>query len=195
MSPLNFTPEQREDIRARIAKREGAKSIAASYHASPNTIIRMVKRFDLGPWRTPTSVPVMPIPNDFLQVAPGKTLTQIAAHYGISRSTASRMQERAGVVPNVPTKVRVKATSQSKPAKPAQFVRNYSAAPVDRPQRDMSPAGLAQEILQRDRWTVFRCNADGRPNISGKFWLCGRVVCSDQELIERAARAERRMAA
>jgi len=193
MNPLTFTPEQREDIRARIANREGAKSIARSYHASPNTIIRMVKRYELGPWRTPTSVPQTPIPDDFLQVAPGKTLTQIAAHYGISRSTAGRMQERAGVVPNVPTKVRAKVALKA--AKPAQFVRNYSAAPVDRPQRDMSPAGLAQEILQRDRWTVFRCNAEGRADVAGRFWLCGRVICTDAELIERADRAARRMAA
>jgi len=196
MNPLTFTPEQREDIRARIADGQDSVRIAAAMGCNRKTILNVALNHKLGPWLSkPAAVARFPIPDDFVTFAPGKTQQQLATHYGVSRTLAARWQRRAGVTPNPTTRATPVPPKAPAPAKPAQFVRNYSAAPVDRPQRDMSPAGLAQEILQRDRWTVFRCNAEGRADVAGRFWLCGRVICTDDELIERADRAARRMAA
>jgi hypothetical protein len=61
--------------------------------------------------------------------------------------------------------------------------------------RDMSAAGQAADVLRRDRWIVFKANDKGRQDAAGKFWVCGRSLLTGEELIERAERAARRLAA
>lgn len=148
----------------------------------------------------------MRIPEGFAEVWKGKSVLQLAAHYKRSHTTISAWIKRLGLV-------RPRGVKLSKPVKvaapkpqPLPFVRKpapkrfvkpdaYRTTAVDHVQRDMTPAGQAADILRRDRWTVFRCDERGRANPDGKLWLCGRVICTAAELIERAHRAERRMVA
>jgi hypothetical protein len=49
----------------------------------------------------------------------------------------------------------------------------------------MSEAGQAADFMRRDR-RVFRCDLNGNQNAKGKYWMCGIVWMTDDELINRA---------
>lgn len=154
----------------------------------------------------------MIIPGDFAEVWKTKGILQLAAHYGRNHSTVTLWIKRLGLVrPRGRTLAQQARVTQPKPAPtpkvakvpvspkcaPSRFIKPdaFRTAPLDRVQRDMSAAGVAADTLRRDRWTVFRCDTKGKPSPNGKMWICGRVLCTADELIERAERAARRMAA
>lgn len=148
----------------------------------------------------------MRIPDDFAEVWKDKSVLKLAAHYNRNHSTISAWIKRLGLTRPRGVKITkpIKAAPAPKPqtvpferkAPPKRFVKPdaYRTTAVDHLQRDMSPAGQAADTLRRDRWTVFRCDDRGRANPAGKLWLCGRVICTDAELIARAERAARRIA-
>lgn len=147
------------------------------------------------------------IPDDFAEVWKSKGVTALAAHYGRNHSTISTWIKKLGLSRprgRTLTQQARKAAALPKPQveftrtpPPKRFVKPdaFRTTAVDRVQRDMTDAGRAADTLRRDRWTVFRCDEKGRATPEGKMWLCGRVLCTDVELIERAERAARRMAA
>jgi len=150
----------------------------------------------------------MIIPDDFAEVWQGKGVLQLAAHYKRNHSTISAWIKKLGLVRprgRTLTQQAARPIAASKAVKtpvspscaPSRFIKPdaFRTAPVDRVQRDMSPAGLAADTLRRDRWTVFRCDEKGKASPDGTMWMCGRVLCTADELIERAERAARRMAA
>lgn len=113
---------------------------------------------------------------------------KIAEDLGVSRGTVTRMMRKAGIERKTPVA----------PPKPTSYAikkpMGSPLAPTNHYQRDMTPEGLAADCLQRDRWTVFRCNEDGKPSVGGKHWIVGKAGPIDKaELFERADRAARRM--
>lgn len=150
----------------------------------------------------------MQVPADFAVVWRTKSIIQLAAHYGRNHSTISAWIKRLGLsrprgrtltqqVRRPVASAKPKAVEFSRAAPPKRFIKPdaFRTAAVDRVQRDMSDAGRAADTLRRDRWTVFRCDVSGKANPDGTHWLCGRIVCTSAELIERAERAAQRMAA
>lgn len=148
----------------------------------------------------------MVIPDDFAERWKTNGILKLAAHYGRNHTTISTWIAKLGLRrPRGQTLTQQAKRAEPKPVK-APVARNaapvrsikpdaYRTAPLDRVQRDMSAAGRAADTLRRDRWTVFRCDEKGHADPAGKMWLCGRIIVTSAELIERAERAERRMAA
>lgn len=122
----------------------------------------------------------------------GLNIKEAAETLGINRKAAGRMMREAGLWEGRKTKenaqkpVTDNAWKFRKPAGAPPMPMNFYV-------RDMSPTGLAKDCLQRDRWTVFRCDLHGHPMADGLFWKCGNAICTDGELLNRADRAARRM--
>lgn len=118
-----------------------------------------------------------------------KTIIRWASDLGLSRPASWRSPEYASKKPK--PQPRVRKTPVEKP----KVVSSWgSAAPVDRPHRDMSPAGQAADYL-RGFGVVYRCTPTGRADEKGTHWRRGSAVLTDAELIERAAWMRSRRAA
>lgn len=52
----------------------------------------------------------------------------------------------------------------------------------------------AADVLRAERWTVYRCNPRGAYFEKGKFWRVGNVVVTPEELLQRAAKYQRKAA-
>ena len=118
------------------------------------------------------------MPEGFAEFAPGKTVEEIAKHYGIGHDTARRLRVEAGIK-GVPSGWQARSGN---PARPAHLVRNaYQTTAIDRAARDMSIAGQACDYLRRFG-PVSRC-----PDREG-YWRRGSSVLTGAELIERAER-------
>lgn len=117
------------------------------------------------------------VPDDFKAVAPGKSLRMIAEHYGVSHEMARRFRIEAGMEPN-PVGRHV--------AKPVALVTNaYMAAPLNRPVRDGSRAGMAADYL-RKFGAVYRCTPMGAADPKGTHWRRGSAILTDAEIVQRA---------
>lgn len=150
-----------------------------------------VKRFDK-----------MIVPDDFAEMWKTRGILQLAAHYGRNHHTIAiwinklglyrprgrtLAQEAIRAVKEAKPKVVKLVSPVSPPCAPSRFIKPdaFRTAPVDRVQRDMSPAGQAADYL-RKFGPVYRCDVRGRPLADGFFWRRGNAVLSDAEIIERA---------
>jgi hypothetical protein len=118
-----------------------------------------------------------PLPDDFAQVAPTMTKTQLQRHYGVLWSgTIDRWLQEAGVSARrfVPQRNRLSQMGRVK------------ATPKFERHRDEYE--IAADTLRRERFPVNRCNQDGGFNVTGKYWRVGRTVLTNEELIEKAKR-------
>lgn len=115
------------------------------------------------------------------------TRTMLAKHYSRSTDTIDRWCREMNVraMPAIPF------------GSPKAADRIFGTSRVIN-QREQTPAGRAAAFLQH-YGPIFRCDVRGMPLQDGFFWSCGRLVLSDDELIERAeekrARDARRRAA
>lgn len=119
------------------------------------------------------------MPADFATWAPGKSLRDIAEHYGMSHEAARKFRIEAGIIsPPV--------GFQRQPADPIALGRNrFMTAPVDRAVRDGSRAGLAADYL-RKFGAVFRCTVMGAADPKGTHWRRASSILTDAEIIQRA---------
>jgi len=176
------------------------QAIAKALDCGRKRVENAVHRFKLSKG-TPQArrVPMKPIPEDFVERYPTTTLKDLSRHYGVSEKTVRRWVVSKGLKrPQKGANVRAVDFTRQSPEKPQKIAKpGYMTAPVDRGYKEDSAAGEAQRVLQRDGWKpVVRCTQEGRQDPRGRFWICGRSVgISDSELIERAGRALRRMAA
>lgn len=118
------------------------------------------------------------MPDDFKTWAVGKSLRAIAARYNMSSEMARRFRVEAGIEPN-PVGRHVTA------AKPALVTNAYMAAPLNRPVRDGSRAGMAADYL-RKYGAVYRCTPMGAADLKGSHWRRGSAILTDAEIVERA---------
>jgi hypothetical protein len=118
-------------------------------------------------------------PPDFARVAPTKTRYMLALHYRRGVGTIDRWCAEARVSPRPGqgrgTPVRIVSGSD----------RAFS--PVEKPHRDLSPAGRAVDFLRRFG-PVTRCDAEGRHDAEGTHYRRGAFVLTGDELIARALR-------
>lgn len=132
-------------------------------------------------------------PDDLRDRVGGMNIKDASSKLGINRAAAARIMREAGLWDGrtvaAPKPAPEPTDNRWKFRKPA----GGPPMPVNFYTRDMSPTGLAKDCLQRDRWTVFRCDLHGHPMADGLFWKCGNAICTDGELLDRADRAARRM--
>lgn len=118
-----------------------------------------------------------PLPANFAQMQAGYTIQQLMAHYRVGRDVMRRWMKEAGI-------------KRDRFQQPLRMVKPnaYATAPVDRPHRDASRAGMAASFMQRQGWIVYRCDDMGRQLADGPKWRCGTVTITDADLIARAER-------
>jgi len=129
---------------------------------------------------------------DLVDKVAGLNIKEASAALGVNPKVASRIMREWGLWEG-----RQAAAPKPEPVTDNRWKFRKPAGapptPVNFYQRDMSIAGQAQELLQNDRWTVFRCDENRQADKNGKFWICGSQHVTSEELIERAERAARRM--
>ncbi|ODP39275.1 hypothetical protein [Sphingomonas turrisvirgatae] len=133
-----------------------------------------------------------PVPADFQEIAPGKTINELQRIYSAGPDTVVRWRKEAGIVgPRKGAPASVQAQPEPRatvPRKPrvGRFRQVQPRPLIDH--RDISRAGLAAQFLQRFG-QVIRCDADGSINPKGTHWLRGgRFVLTDNEIMQRAER-------
>lgn len=206
---------ERAIVRAALLEGKSAREIGAITGRSPKAVLCGVQRYALGEW---LSLKPRAMPKGFAEDAKVMGLRRLMEKHQCGRANAKQWRADLGIVAvqrkRKPVKLRVVKARSAKPPRPRKerketFTRQpaektraipkpgYMTAPVDRGYKEDSAAGEAQRVLQRDGWKpVVRCTAEGKQDPKGRFWICGRVVgITDSELIERAERALRRMAA
>jgi len=162
-------------------------------------VLNAAKHYALGEWASNKGGrPTDTIPDDFAEKWATMTIRDLMVVYSRSFNTITKWTRKLNL--KRPRRAVAKPQTVSfirqAPSEKRRFVKDrYANAPTNTHQRDMSAAGIAADVLRRDRWAVYRCNEAGHQSIGGKFWRCGRVVVTDAELIERAARIERKLAA
>ena len=181
------------------------------YHAGRKTVQRWREAVGIlvaNPRPRKNGITPREIPLGFREHALKMSDEELAEKYQCGTTTAGRWRKATKAYRRVAGAAKAQRVARPKPvivefdraparpAKPAHLVRSgMQTSPLDRPYKEDSRAGIAADTLRRDRWTVFRCDRDGNQEQRGQFWRCGRVICTDDELIERAQRAERRLAA
>lgn len=195
-----WTDEMLNTLKTLVEDGYSYDAIAKQMNVGRKRVCNAVDRYRLSKG-TPKSrrVPAKPVPDDFVTMWTDNPVSWLCKHYGVSTKTVRRWVVSKGLKrPQKGANVRaVDFTRQTASAAPKIPKPGYMTAPVDRGYKEDSAAGEAQRVLQRDGWKpVVRCTADGKQDPKGRFWICGRSVgISDSELIERAGRALRRMAA
>lgn len=175
-------------------------AIAKQMNVGRKRVCNAVDRYRLSKG-TPQSrrVPAKPAPDDFVNMWTDNPVSWLCKHYGVSTKTVRRWVQVKGLKrAQKGANVRAVDFTRQAPEKTPKIAKpGYMTAPVDRGYKEDSAAGEAQRVLQRDGWKpVVRCTAEGKQDPKGRFWICGRsVAITDSELIERAGRALRRMAA
>lgn len=150
-----------------------------------------------------------PMPDTFPHDAAVMSATELAAKYKCNTGKVAEWRKECGVnlSPDIAQAARREASRKAVQtrwgdrAKPERItVKRPPPRPAaspkrafEQPQRDMSPTGIAADYLKRFT-AVIRCDVNGRPLPDGFFWRYGRVVLTDEQLIERAEEAREREA-
>jgi hypothetical protein len=178
-----FVPEQtRRPIPADFAVNAAVMSdyqLARHYGCGASVPARWRKEQPVArPNRSRGGKPKVETPDDFASWAPGKSLREISEHYGFSHDCARRMRVECGILSAAP--------GFQTANKPAHLVNNaYVSAPLNRPIRDGSRAGIAADYL-RKYGAVYRCTPMGAADPKGTHWRRGSAILSDAAIIQRA---------
>lgn len=178
--------------------------------------------------------PFRPVPDDFLQVAPGKTQSWLKKHYRTSIKAVVRWQNETGVEkckgPPPPPKPRREVPDDLAEVARTRYLHEiikYYRTSEKVLRRWMKETGIqpgkrlvmntleragqpwaskltdmrqktiyddAADELRRHRWIVYRCTHKGVYARKGDYWRVGQVICTPDELLERAERARRKAA-
>lgn len=178
-----------DDFAAR-APTMSKEALRAHYRVGPRVLERWFAEKGVQP--SSATKPRRVLPQGFAKIAPTMVFQDLMAHYSVSKVVISRWLEETGT-------------------RPLQLVR--TALPKRRPVRghmNLTPTGGrgvnfahvrqssihedAADDLRRDRWAVHRCDERGRYEQAGNFWRVGNVVCTPDDLLERAERVRRKAA-
>lgn len=139
------------------------------------------------------------LPDDFAEIAPSMSQMALSKLYKVDWTTIKRWKEEAGVETMDPNELRrrnLRREPQQNNRLPSHsFVfKGSSAIPVVRDSRLFTLYDQAADELRRNRWAVHRCDDRGRYCEKGKLWRVGNVICTPDELLQRAARYRNRAA-
>lgn len=132
------------------------------------------------------------IPEGFAEYQLGRSVEDVAKHFGMHRNTARRMFAELGIDRQQQYNDARAAMKRAKPVKAAAPRRPMASTftqtgGVERPHIDITPAGQAAEFLRRFG-PVVRCNEQGRYDPAGNRWRRGSSLLTADEIIQRAVR-------
>lgn len=159
------------------------------YHASYKTVSRWFKVTGLKA-RAPNISNAQPVPADFAEVSQRLTVSGMREYYGGGEAKIRRWLQETGLQP-------CKIYNGGKPLKrnPTKTSFRPNQMPTliaGQDHRIRSIYTDAADILQRERWIVYRCTEKGAPNLEGEFWRVGNVVLTPDELLIKAQRYAKR---
>lgn len=163
------------------------------YRASQKTIDRWLKETGVK-----TRGAIKPPPEDFAEMAAEMCAAELRRHYNAGGDRIARWCKVVGVTPK-PYDFAAGAAKASEASRASVARRFFSSAGSSyRPIYDQRVGTRtiyddAADTLRR-YGPCYRCNERGAGDHKGKFWRFGNVVCTDEELLARAARYERKAA-
>jgi hypothetical protein len=141
----------------------------------------------------------IPAPDDFAEIAPTMSQTSLSIYYGVDHKVIRRWVKETGVS-SQPSRLGPRLGQPRMPAAPKPKVKaaNWRFAGGNKPVAVSSTSktmlDLAADTLRRERFTVYRCDERGRFDLKGKYWRIGFSVLTGDELLERAAKYQRKVA-
>lgn len=198
--------EEKDRVRALVAEGNSSKEISEIVGRTARAVILGVARYELGPW---PSLEQREMPEGFAEDALYMGIRKLSEKYHLGVVNIERFRKELGITkvmrkPKDPSLKKLKAPRKPRPSRAKKVAKEaFVRAVPEKPKhglkekykthltnycvRDTSPTGEAQHILQGEGWIVYRCNLEGKADIAGKRWRCGRDVITDQQLIDFAA--------
>lgn len=169
------------------AGKKAVRTIPAEFaeYAAVNSNEACAHRFECGvelarKWRAELGVPNYKKPYEerdlayFAKLAASMPIHKAAKHFGMCSRKARQIRNELGI---------------------PKF-GSLTTTPVSAgPQTDPEVLQTSVSFLQREGYIpVIRCNPERRPDIAGRFWICGNVhgVLTDAQLIERVTEIRER---
>lgn len=160
-----------------FAPGKSTKQLKEYYKVSVRVIVRWRKETGVpGAAMSPPPLRHRPLPDDFEEQCLRKTKGQLILHYKTNRDVVTRWLTETGFEPRIYSGVG--QISKMGRYKPCQVVQFHTKSMMDE----------AADILRRERWIVFRCNRKGEYAQAGEWWRVGNVICTTDELMQRADR-------
>jgi hypothetical protein len=189
-----------EDFTA-LAPSMTAVALQKHYGVGERVVVRWLKETGATTSRTyekPGSI--RPVPDDFARLAPRMTQVQLREHYRVSKLVLRRWIAQA----QVRTAGSIVNRRESRPVRqaftpafgprPMVFKGHPGAAVKQDDLRLYTKYDEAADILRRERFVVFRCGPTGVFVEKGEHWRVGNVICTPDELLQRAEKYRRRVA-
>lgn len=130
----------------------------------------------------PPPKPKREVPDDLAEVARSRYLHEIVKYYRTSEKVLRRWMKETGIKPGK----RLSANLLERAGQP------WVSKLTDMRQKNIYDD--AADELRRHRWIVYRCTHKGVYARKGDYWRVGQIVCTPDELLERADRARRKAA-
>jgi len=154
-------------------------------YAATNSNEACAHRFECGvelarKWRVELAIPNYKKPYEernmayFPKVAASMPIHKAAKHFGMCSRKARKLRNELGL---------------------PKFGSLAIVPPSAGPKTDPEELQASVSFLQREGYIpVIRCNPERRPEIAGRFWICGNVhgVLTDAQLIERVTEIRER---
>lgn len=121
------------------------------------------------------------LPADFAEIAPTMIQAELTRHYKADWTTVKRWCAEADVAPAVYVFVQPPQPKRSNFA-----FRGHAQTLRHADLRVITMYDEAADVLRRERFKVFRCDARGRANPKGDFWRSGNTLLTPDELLQRA---------
>lgn len=124
------------------------------------------------------------LPEDFAELAPTMSKTALLKHYRCDWDTVTRWLAEANV--------QAMAYNPAPPPSRGFAFRGHGGQRVKMETRINTMFDDAADVLRRERWTVFPCGPTGKYMEKGLHWRVGNVICTPDELLQRADRVRRK---
>lgn len=155
------------------------------YSASYKTVSRWFKLTGLKP-RAPIMANAQPVPADFAEVSKRLTVSGMREYYGGGEAKIRRWLAETGLQP---CKIYNGGKAPKRNPNRTSFRPNQMPTLIaGQDHRIRSIYTDAADILQRERWIVYRCTDKGKASIDGEFWRVGNCVLTPDELLIKAQR-------
>lgn len=126
------------------------------------------------------------LPDDFTEVAPTMTQTALGRHYAADWKTVKRWCAEANVEPAVHVFVQPPQDTRRIPYRSNFAFHGHAQTRHHADLRTITMYDEAADVLRRERFICFRCGPTGKYLEKGLHWRVGNVICTPDELLQRA---------
>lgn len=189
LDPARCAPSrQAPDDFAELASTMHRAALQRHYDVGEKLVVAWIRETGASPPIAPRAVRACP--DDFASLAPTMTRKGLIKHYRTSDVAVVRWIAETGVKPYVRPVPEVSALPKPSGPKPFRF-KGEKIVHMDA--RLHTIYDRAADDLRR-KFVVFRCGPTGKFDEKGEHWRVGNVVCTPDELLQRADRCREKAA-